>query len=119
MLTITNVHVGPFVIICTSCSFPTDTFGMVSGDQLHCSTCKKSTTYRHCLQLQCIIQTYTTVQYECILKNNLLLQLCPSLTDLTYEKYLEDTTDVTYNVRGFHVQGNFILGNENVILHTK
>jgi len=52
-------------------------------------------------------------------ENNLLLHLCPYLTDLTYEKYLQDATDVTYNLQEFHVQSNFVLDNSNVILHTE
>ena len=117
MLTIANIHVDPFVTICNNCSFPTNTFGTISEDELHCSTCKQSTTYRLSLQLQCIIQTKENVQYKCILKNSLLLDLCPSLLGLTCEKYLEDTTDVTYNLWEFHVQGSSILDNANVILH--
>lgn len=116
MLTIVNIHRDPFAIICNRCNFPADTFGTISCDQLHFSICNQPTSYRHCLQLQCIIQTDTNTQYECILKNSLLVQLCSSLKDLTYEKYLED---ITYNLRDFHIHGNFILDNVNVILHTR
>jgi len=116
MLTIADIHADPFVIICNNCSVPADTFGTVSGDQLNCSTCQELTTYQRCLQLHCVIQTEGTVQHKCILKGNLLLELCPSLTGLTYEKYLEDVTDVTYSLRDFHVHSSFLLDSSDVIV---
>lgn len=116
MLTIADIHADPFVIICNNCSVPADTFGTVSGDQLNCSTCQELTTYQRSLQLHCVIQTEGTVQHKCILKGNLLLELCPSLTGLTYEKYLEDCTDVTYSLRDFHVHSSFLLDSSDVIV---
>lgn len=118
MLTIANIHAEPFVIIYNNFSLPANTFGTVLMDQLNCSTCRNLTTYRCSLQLNCIIQIEANVQYKCILKDSLLLELCPSLTGLTYEKYLEDVADVTYNLRDFHIHNNFLLDSSDVIIHT-
>jgi len=118
MLTIANIHVEPFVTIYNNFSLPTGTFGTVFTDQLNCSTCQELTTYRCHLQLHCIIQTEANVQYKCILKGSFLLELCPSLRGLTYEKYLEDVADVTYNLRDFHVHNSFLLDSSDVIVRT-
>jgi hypothetical protein len=36
---------------------------------------------------------------------------------MAYEKYLENTSDVIYNLRDFHVEGTFTLDHDKVILH--
>jgi hypothetical protein len=57
------------------------------------------------------------IQKECIVKYALLRTLCPFLQDITYEKYLENTYDIIYSLRDFHVQGTFIMDHDKAILH--
>jgi len=45
------------------------------------------------------------------------MTLCPFLQDITYEKYLENTYDIIYSLRDFHVQGTFIMDHDKAILH--
>ena len=120
MLTITNIHAEPFVPICNICNLPTETFGAIDDDKLQCSKCEQLTTYRRSPRLQCIIQAMENIQKECIVKDALLMTLCPLcpfLQDITYEKYLESTYDIIYNLHDFHVQGTFTIDDDKVILH--
>ena len=117
MLTIENIHADVFLPICNVCNFPTKSFRVIDGNKLQCSKCEQLTTYRRSPQLQCIIQTMENIQKECIVKDALLMTLCPFLQDITYEKYLENTSDIIYSLRDFHVQGTFTIDHDKVILH--
>ena len=116
MLTIQNVNSDPFVPTCNTCDMPTETFAAIDNDKLHCSNCEQQTSYRYLPRLQCTIQTSTNLQKQCTLQGDLLTTLCPSLVDVTYEKYLEDTCDIIYILRDFHIHGTFTLDHANVII---
>ena len=116
MLTIQNVNSDPFVPTCNTCDMPTETFAAIDNDKLHCSNCEELTSYKYFPRLHYTIQITTNFQKQCTLQGNLLITLCPPLMDVTYENYFDNTSNVIYSLRDFHIHGTFTLDHANVIL---
>ena len=111
-----NAYSNPFEPICLNCKLPTENFGAIQGNLLHCAICNTQNDFIYSHRVKCNILNSEAIKVPCILKSDLLDAVLPALTAVSYQDYVKDKSVMIYFMRTFCVQGLFTLDQHSVIV---
>jgi len=114
-LKVANIFSSPFELVWNKCNLSIEPFGSVERTLLHCTRCRLQTPFRNSHRIHCLIKTIENTTIRCIMRNNLLQKVFPTMTTLTYKDYCNKTSDIIYELQNFQVQGIFTLNHENIV----
>jgi len=113
---VSNAYSNPFEPICLECKLPTENFGAIQGNLLHCAICDADNDFIYSHRLKCNIVNSEAVKVPCVLKSDLLNTVLPALTAVSYQDYLKDKSIMIYFMRSFCLDGLFTLDQHGVIV---
>jgi hypothetical protein len=86
---------------------------------LNCAKCQAETPFNYSHRLKCSIVNIENTKVSCCLKDDILRNLLPNLTTLSYKDYLKEKYDVIYMLCDFIVHGKFMLNQDNTIVEVE
>jgi hypothetical protein len=112
-----NAYSTPFEPVCAKCNSPASASAFINDGTIDCLRCgtKCPYIYRHCLNA--VIRTLNNTIVHCTVRQPVLQDVLPGLTEFPYEIYLQKKANIVYMLRDFRVHRKFTLNEDNVILH--
>ena len=107
----------PFEPVCAKCHYVASSSALISDDTIDClqSGEKNPYIYGHCVNG--VIRTVGNTTVQCSVRQPLLQNVLPELTELSYETYLQKKASSVYKLRQLRIQSKFTLNEDNEILH--